>query len=377
VSQLSFVFLGLSLTSSWGNGHATTYRGLVRELVRRGHEVTFLERDVPYYAENRDLPEPPYGTTRLYGSLAELQDRFGAEVAAADAVIVGSYVPDGVAVGDWVCRTAGGVRVFYDIDTPITIDALERGTPTYIEARQIPRYDLYLSFTTGPLLEHIASHFRAARVRPLCCSADTETYFPEPRALEWDLGYLGTYSVDRQPTLERLLIEPARSWEQGRFAVAGPQYPVGLAWPANVDRRDHVPPPEHRAFYCAQRYTLNITRSAMLSAGYSPSIRLFEAGACAIPIISDVWPGVADFFVPGRELFLASSSQEVLEILRNTPEDERVAVGQRGRARVLAQHTAAHRAQALEDYVHEAASSNARHKRRPVERLLSNLRGQS
>src|SRR5262245_42083178 len=107
---MRFVFLGLSITSSWGNGHATTYRGLVRELVKRGHEVLFLERDVPYYSSNRDLPEPPFGTTRLYASLDELKERFSREIADADVVIVGSYVADGVTVGEWVLRQARGVR---------------------------------------------------------------------------------------------------------------------------------------------------------------------------------------------------------------------------------------------------------------------------
>ena len=349
---LRIVIIGLSITSSWGNGHATTYRGLVRELCRRGHDVLFLEHDVPYYANSRDLPRPPYGRTLLYSKFEELRDRFGAAVANADAVIVGSYVSDGVAVGDWVLETARGRRVFYDIDTPITIAALEQGKPTYIEARQIPRYDLYLSFTTGPLMRRIASEFHAQRVRPLCCSADVENYYADARELRWDLGYLGTYSADRQPVLERLLLEPARSWPAGRFVVAGPQYPE-LAWPPNVERRDHVPPPEHRAFYNAQRFTLNVTRSAMLDSGYSPSIRLFEAGACGTPIISDAWPGLTDFFEPGRELFVARSSADVLSIAKDTPEGERLAVGRRGRARVLSQHTAAHRAEALEGYLRE------------------------
>jgi spore maturation protein CgeB len=376
MNDLRLVFIGLSVTSSWGNGHATTYRGLVRELCRRGHDVLFLERDVPYYANNRDLPEPPYGRTELYGSLAELEQRFTDEVRRADAVIVGSYVPDGVAVGDWVCRTAKGQRVFYDIDTPITVAALEQGVPTYIEARQIPAYDLYLSFTTGPLMDRIARQLHAARVEPLCCSADIETYFPEPQPERWDLGYLGTYSDDRQPTLDRLLVEPARRWSAGRFAVAGPQYPA-LDWPRNVERYEHVPPPEHRAFYNAQRFTLNITRSAMLSAGYSPSIRLFEAGACATPIISDDWPGLDEFFVRGEELFVARDNADVLRLLRETSDEERQLVGRRGRARVLAQHTAAHRAEALERYVRELQSSGARARRRPVNHLDNNLRGQS
>jgi spore maturation protein CgeB len=376
VSQLSIVIIGLSITSSWGNGHATTYRGLVRELCRRGHDVLFLERDVPYYAHNRDLPKPPYGRTELYGSLEELAERFAGDVARADAVMVGSYVPDGVAVGDWVLQTARGQRVFYDIDTPITIAALAQGSPTYLEARQVRRYDLYLSFTTGPLMQRIASEFHAPRVRPLCCSADVETYYPEPRAVRWDLGYLGTFSSDRQPALDRLLVEPARAWAAGRFSVAGPQYPA-LDWPGNIERQDHVPPPEHRAFYNSQRFTLNITRSAMLDAGYSPSIRLFEAGACGTPIISDDWPGLGEFFVAGRELFVATSTTEVLRLLREVGEDERLAVGQRGRERVLAEHTAAHRAEALEGYLRELEAAAARSRRRPTSNILSNLRGQS
>lgn len=359
MSQLSFVFLGLSVTSSWGNGHATTYRGLVRELCRRGHDVLFLERDVPYYASQRDLPEPPFGRTELYGSLDELRDRFSADVAGADVVVVGSYVPNGVAVGDWVLDTARGLRIFYDIDTPITIAALEQGAPTYIEARQIPRYDLYLSFTNGPLMRRIQSEFRALRVRPLCCSADLETYYPEPQATFWDLGYIGTYSPDRQPALERLLVEPARGWAKGHFVVAGPQYPA-FEWPRNVERYEHVPPPQHRAFYNAQRFTLNITRSAMLEAGYSPSIRLFEAAACGTAIISDVWPGLTDFFTPGRELFVARSAKDVLRLVREIGNDERIAVGRRGWARIRREHTAAHRAEALERYVFEVPGVGGR-----------------
>lgn len=360
MSQLRFVFLGLSITSSWGNGHATTYRGLVRELVRRGHDVLFLERDVPYYAQNRDLPAPPYGRTELYGSLEELWDRFGAEITRADAVIVGSYVPDGVRVGDWVTENARGLRAFYDIDTPITIEALESGQPTYIAARQIPKYDLYLSFTAGPLMERIRSQLGAPQVRPLYCSADLESYQPEARSPLWDLGYLGTYSVDRQPALDELLVETARRIPKGRFIVAGSMYPEGVSWPENVTRRDHVPPPLHRSFYCEQRYTLNITRSAMMKAGYSPSIRVFEAGACATPIISDVWPGVEQFFTPDKEILLAKSAADVVRVLQTVPERERIEIGKRGRERVLSEHTAAHRAEALEGYVLALGSKKTR-----------------
>ena len=125
-ANLDIVVLGLSITSAWGNGHAVTYRGLVRELVRRGHRVLFLERDVPWYAENRDLPHPPYGTTALYRDVDDLRARFGDAVRNADVVIVGSYVPDGIAVVQWVLERARGVRAFYDIDTPVTLAKLAR-----------------------------------------------------------------------------------------------------------------------------------------------------------------------------------------------------------------------------------------------------------
>jgi spore maturation protein CgeB len=347
---LRIVILGLSITSSWGNGHATTYRGLVRELVRRGHDVLFLERDVPWYADNRDLPEPPYGRTALYESVDELRSRFANAVRDADLVIVGSYVPDGAAIGDWVLKEARGVRAFYDIDTPVTLAKLARGEHEYLRPAQIARYNLYLSFTGGPTLRRLEHEFGSPAARPLYCSVDPELYFPEPHAIEWDLGYMGTYSADRQPTLEHLLLTPARQWPRGRFSVAGPQYPPDILWPPNVAYTPHLAPREHRAFYNRQRFTLNVTRADMIAAGWSPSVRLFEAAACGTPIISDRWDGIGAFFAPDREIILASTAADVLRALRETTEEERLAMGQRARRRVLAEHTAAHRARELEGY---------------------------
>ncbi|CAA9353839.1 MAG: Spore_germination_protein_CgeB, partial [uncultured Gemmatimonadaceae bacterium] len=154
---MRIVLLGLSVTSAWGNGHATNYRGLMRALAGRGHDVLFLERDVPWYASQRDLPDPPWGRTVLYGSLEELRETQAEAVSAADLVVVGSYVPDGVAVGDWVQATAAGVTAFYDIDTPVTLGKLARGDFEYLEPRQVAGYDVYLSFTGGPTLRRIES----------------------------------------------------------------------------------------------------------------------------------------------------------------------------------------------------------------------------
>ena len=351
-TSLRIVFLGLSITSSWGNGHATTYRGLVRELARRGHDVQFLERDVPWYGEHRDLPNPPYGRTALYADLPGLRRDHAADIAEADLVIVGSFVPEGVAVGDWVQSEAPGRAAFYDIDTPVTLAALVRsGGTSYLEARQIAGYDLYLSFTGGPTLERLEREFGSPAARVLYCSVDPELYFPQELEPRWDLGYMGTSSADRPPTVERLLLAPARAWPEGRFTVAGPQYPAGIRWPANVQYTPHLPPVAHREFYNRQRFTLNVTRADMIEAGWSPSVRLFEAAACATPIVSDRWSGIESLLEPGREIFLADSPAEVLRLLRDLPESERRAVGERAQARILAEHTSAHRAAELEGHV--------------------------
>jgi spore maturation protein CgeB len=346
---MRIVFLGLSITSSWGNGHATNYRALVRELTSRGHDVLFLERDVPWYAAERDLPEPPWGRTELYGSLSELE-RHGGDLAAADLVVVGSYVPEGVAVAEWVLDRAGGAVAFYDIDTPVTLGKLRSGDEEYLSPELVGRFDLYLSFTGGPTLEALEAEFGARRALAFYCLVDPEAYRPVQATPRWDLGYLGTYSDDRQPALERLLVEPARRAAAASFAVAGPQYPAEIEWPANVERIDHVAPAGHPAFYADQRFTLNVTRTAMREAGWSPSVRLFEAAACGVPVISDRWDGLEAIFAPGEEILVADAAEDVLRYL-GCGEDKRLAIGERARARVLAEHTAARRCEQLEQEV--------------------------
>jgi spore maturation protein CgeB len=359
---MKIVILGLSITSSWGNGHATTYRALVRALAARGHSILFLERDVPWYAAHRDLPAPGYCDVRLYEDLAALEAHHAGDIRRADLVVLGSYVPDGIAVGDLLLRRATGVTAFYDIDTPVTLAKLKAGGLDYLAARQIPRFDIYLSFTGGPALGWLHTAHRARLARPLYCSVDPEAYSPDPGDAqpEWDLGYLGTYSEDRQPVLERLMLTAAAEWPAGRFVVAGPQYPRNIAWPGAVERIEHLPPAEHRRFYTRSRFTLNVTRRDMVRAGYSPSVRLFEAAACGVPIISDTWKGLDRFFTPAAEILLSSGPRQTLQYLRDLPESDRREIGRSARARVLRQHTAAHRAAELEEYVREAGWAGRR-----------------
>ena len=356
---MDIVFLGLSVTSSWGNGHATNYRALMRCLTEAGHDVTFLERDVPWYAQQRDLPNPPWGQTHLYGSLDELRRAHAERVAGADAVVVGSYVPDGVAVGRWACETAGGVTAFYDIDTPVTLAKLEAGDTEYLDRDLVARYDLYLSFTGGPTLQRISNDYGSPRARAFYCMVDPTGYYPEPTEQRWDLGYLGTYSDDRQPTVDRLLLQPARQRPAERFVVAGPQYPDTVAWPANVQRIEHLPPPRHRGFYNAQRFTLNVTRAHMIAAGWSPSVRLFEAAACGVPVISDRWDGIDQFFEPDTEILLADTSDDVAAYLHEVSDEERLTIGKRARERVLRAHTAETRAAELVDHLTAATPTRA------------------
>jgi spore maturation protein CgeB len=353
---MKLLVLGLSLSSSWGNGHATTYRALLKAFAARGNDVLFLERDVPWYRNNRDVAEPDYCRLEYYGSLEEL-GHWRSEIRNADAVIVGSYVPEGVEVGRLVQRLARGVTAFYDIDTPVTLAKLERGDFEYLSPELIRGYDLYLSFTGGPTLSRIEREYGSPMARAIYCSVDPQAYPTVDVPKKWDLTYLGTYSGDRQPTLDKLLIEPARRLPHLKFCVAGPQYPGDIDWPRNVERIDHLPPAEHPAFYAASRYTLNVTRADMVAAGWSPSVRLFEAASCATPVISDRWDGIDSLFRAEQEIILAESADEVVRRLLSR--DDPWVIGQSARRRILAAHTAAHRAADLEHYIQEAAAAKA------------------
>ena len=357
-ARSTLVVLGLSLSSSWGNGHATTYRALLKAFAARGHDVLFLEREVPWYAEHRDVTAPDYCELAFYSDLSDLA-RFRARIAGADAVVVGSYVPDGREVGRLVQAWARGVTAFYDIDTPVTLAALERGECAYLSPELIPGYDLYLSFTGGPTLRRIEARYGSPAARALYCSVDPDAYPPARREPRWDLSYLGTYSSDRQPALERLLLEPARRCPDLRFAVAGPQYPDGIAWPANVERFEHVGPADHAEFYGVSRYTLNVTRADMVRAGWSPSVRLFEAAATGTPIVSDRWEGLDTLLTDGREILLADGSDDVVAILTGRSEAERAEGADAARRRILRHHSAAHRAAELDGYLDEARGARS------------------
>jgi spore maturation protein CgeB len=316
--------------------------------------VLFLERDVPWYAKNRDMEQPPFVKTELYRSVDDLKQRFRKVIEGAETVIVGSYVPEGVIIGEWVIETAKGIKAFYDIDTPVTLSKLLRREHQYITPQLVGKYDLYLSFAGGPILDQIEQVFGSPMSRPLYCSVSSEQYYPERTETVFDLGYMGTYSADRHEALNKMLIWPAIKWRKGKFIVAGPQYPQDQKWPENVTYVEHIAPGGHRQFYCSQKFTLNITRNDMLMAGYAPSVRLFEAAACGTAIISDYWEGLGTFFRFGEEILISSTTEHTLRYLTDVSDKERIAIGENARKRVLAEHMASHRAEQLECYIKEA-----------------------
>lgn len=348
---MKLTVIGLSITSSWGNGHATTFRALLKAFKKLGHDITFLERDVEWYSRNRDMPKPRFCDVILYRNLEELEDTYAHLIANADAVMVGSYVPEGVAVNELVFSLANGTTMFYDIDTPVTLAKLERGDYEYLKPEQIKHFDHYLSFTGGPILDHLMEKYGSPSAKPLYCSVDVDLYYPEDIEKQWQMGYLGTYSIDRQPTVEELLNQPAAKNEKYKFLVAGPQYPADYQWAPNVHRIEHLPPAEHRSFYNSQCYTLNVTREDMIKAGYSPSVRLFEAAACGVPIISDYWEGMDEFFIIGSEILIAHSAEEVSKFWQEISEEDRQKIAKKAREKVLTFHTSMVRANELEQYI--------------------------
>jgi spore maturation protein CgeB len=343
---VKLVIFGLTLSSSWGNGHATLWRGLCRALARQGHRIVFFERDVPYYALNRDLRELPGTDLRLYADWPSALTEARRETADADAAMVTSYCPDGAAASELVLATAGPLSVFYDLDTPVTLERLARGEPVpYLPPEGLGGFDLVLSYTGGRALDELRDRLGARRVAPLYGSVDPEAHRPaDPMPdFQGDVSYLGTYAADRQEALEQLFLQPARRLPAKRFVIGGAQYPVDFPWGDNVFFVRHLPPADHPAFYASSPLTLNVTRAAMAGMGYCPSGRLFEAAACGTALLSDTWEGLDRFFEPGREIFTAAGTDEAAEIL-SLPRDEVRKVARAARERTLAEHTAERRA---------------------------------
>jgi spore maturation protein CgeB len=346
---MKIVVFGLTISSSWGNGHATLWRGLSRALARRGHHVVFFERDQPFYAGNRDLFEVPGGELVLYGVWDDVRQRAAADVADADVAMVTSYCPDGIAATE-VVLAGRALPVFYDLDTPVTLSRLSRGEGlSYLGPGGLAGFALVLSFTGGVALERLRDTLGAERAVPLYGHVDPDVHRPvEPMShYRADLSYLGTYAADRQAALGEFLMEPARLRPGKRFLIGGAQYPQNFPWTSNIFFVRHLPPTEHAAFFSSSRLTLNVTREPMAAMGWCPSGRLFEAAACGAALLSDTWDGLDAFFTPGREILAAADAGEALAAL-DLDDAEVRRIARAARERTLVEHTSDRRAEELE-----------------------------
>ena len=347
---MKLVVFGLTISSSWGNGHATLLRALFRQLIARGHYIVFFERDVPYYAAHRDLHELAGGKLMLYPEWDDALTAARHELSDADVAMVTSYCPDGIAASELVWSSSA-LRVFYDMDTPVTLSNLRAGRElAYVDGRGLGEYDLVLSFTGGGALTALDEEMGARRVAPLYGSVDPDLYHrvAPNEYYQSDFSYMGTYAADRQPALEELFIEPARQLPKQRFVIGGAQYPQEFPWSDNIFFVRHLPPAEHPAFFSSSRLTLNVTRDTMKTMGWCPSGRLFEASACGTPIVSDNWDGLDEFFTPGEEILIAGSSEEAIAALELS-DAELGRIASAARERTLAEHSSSRRAEQLEE----------------------------
>ncbi len=348
---MHLVVFGLCMSSSWGNGHATLWRGLAKALARRGHTLTFYEKDVPYYASTRDGWEPPAGVRlRLYGDFAEVRAEAELELRHAEVAMTTSYCPDGVAASRLVLSSPAELTCFYDLDTPVTLDAVSSGVSVpYLPADGLGDFDLVLSYTGGRALDELQSSLGAREVAPLYGWVDPETHKASPPRDDFRAGlsYLGTFAADRQRGVEELLVRTAAAMRYERFVIGGAQYPDDFPWADNIYFVRHLPPALHPAFFCSSRATLNVTRESMARYGYCPSGRLFEAAACGVPILTDVWEGLESFFTPGEEIVPVTSSEDVRAALALSP-GELARMQEAAYARTIAEHTADKRVLELE-----------------------------
>jgi spore maturation protein CgeB len=349
-AAMKLVVFGLTVSSSWGNGHATLWRGLLRALSRRGFTCVFFERDVPYYARHRDLAEPDGARLVLYPDWESARGLAEEQLRDADVGMVTSFCPDGLAATEAVLASRAAVKAFYDLDTPVTLEKLAAGEPlSWIGPRGLADFDVVLSYTGGAAPEALQSRLAARRVVPLYGSVDPEVHRPAPAeaAFRGDLSYLGTYAEDRQEGVLRLFVEPARRRPDRRFVLGGSMYPAGFPWTRNIAWIPHVVPADHPAFYASSPITLSVTRRPMAEMGWCPSGRLFEAAACGVPVLSDAWEGLDSFFTPGSEILTAGTTEEAVAAV-DAPRERLARIGRAARERTLAEHTADRRAEQLE-----------------------------
>jgi spore maturation protein CgeB len=352
-----FVF-GSSITSSYWNGAATYYRGIYKELHRRGHEITFAEPDAYGRQERRDAVDCSFVTSIVYQTEQDLSGLL-AEAAGCDLVIKHS----GVGVFDELldqrvleCESSRSQIAFWDVDAPATLARVE-ADPGDLFRRHIPAYDFVFTYGGGPEVVDRYCRLGAANCYPIYNALDPETHYPvaaDP-AIECDLIFIGNRLPDRERRVEEFFLRPAELAPELQFGLGGEGW-AGKLLPNNVRWLGHIATSDHNRLNCSARMVLNVNRESMAAVGFSPPTRVFEAAGAGACLITDQWPGIEEFFTPGREILIAESGEDVVNHLRRFSREEAEEIGASMRRRALAGHCYRLRVRQVEAVLTRASS---------------------
>jgi spore maturation protein CgeB len=354
---MKLCIFGHTISSSWDNRHASVWRGLCRSLARLGHRVVFFERDHPQLAAQRDVPSPEGCDLRIYRDWDEVRANAARELADSDAGLITTRCRDARAVTDLLLDAELAVAAFYDLEAPQTLARRRANLPVeHIGDEGYAPYDLVLSSAGGAVPREMVEVLGARRVATLFEGVDPAVHQPDGPVAEFTAraSFLGAYSHDLHGILDRLFFEPSRRLSEVRFALGGGGVPDSLLLPTNLRRFGPIAPQLQASFYCSSRITVNVTPDEMARAGHCPSGRMFAAAGCGIPVLTDAWDGIEVFFEPGREIFVARSTEEAVEVLC-LPDQELARVGRAARDRAMSEHTAEARARRLVDLFTEVA----------------------
>jgi spore maturation protein CgeB len=343
---MKIAFYGSSLLSSWWNGAATYYRGLLRDLAGRGYDITFYEPDAYERQQHRDMEPQRWAKSVVYPATPEGLRSVLEQASAADIVVKASGVgvfDDELIAGIIAHSRPGALKIFWDVDAAATLDEM-RQQPDHPVRMALTDLDLVLTYGGGPPVIEAYEGFGARRCVPVYNALDPSTHHPvepDPRFAA-DLSFLGNRLPDREARVEQFFLEPAAALPDRSFLIGGNGW-ESKAMPANVRHVGHVFTHQHNAFNCTPMAVLNVARNSMASIGFSPATRVFEAAGAAACLITDSWEGIEQFLVPGREVLVARDGRDVAEHVRTLTSDRAREIGAAALKRVLAEHTYAHR----------------------------------
>jgi spore maturation protein CgeB len=343
---VKIAFYGSSLLSSWWNGAATYYRGLLRDLASRGYDITFYEPDAYERQQHRDMEPQEWARSVVYPATGDGLRSVLAEAARADVVVKASGVgifDDELIEGIIEHARPGAMKIFWDVDAAATLDEM-RHSADHPVRRTLSSLDLVLTYGGGPPVVEAYEAFGAARCVPIYNALDPTTHHPvepDPRFAA-DLSFLGNRLPDREARVDEFFLKPAEALSGRSFLIGGNGWEA-KALSANVRHLGHVFTTDHNAFNCTPLAVLNVARDSMASVGFSPATRVFEAAGAAACLITDAWEGIELFLEPDEEVLVARDGKDVAEHVRSLTPDRARAIGEAALRRVLGEHTYAHR----------------------------------